>query len=203
MTDGAATGDKRPVFWPFSFLLAVQAGAAPIPHEPFPISCAYFSARDLENVAACAGKTQRGYVIAPEVAADLSYREGLATLTFPGRQWFYRRHDGTMVEMLTFDNGPDYFEEGLARALVDGKIAYVDRRLRMRVRTRYDWADRFQHGRATVCIGCVSQRDASGEHSFMTGGRWGVIDRRGREVVPPTLTIEEFNRLPSSVTGLP
>jgi hypothetical protein len=56
--------------------------------------------------------------------------------------------------MYIFDNGPDAFAEGLARTGIGGKIAYVDRRLRIRIRTRYDWGERFGHGRAEVCIGC-------------------------------------------------
>lgn len=90
------------------------------------------------------------------------------------------------MRMMTFEMGPDYFSDGLARAMIDGRLAYVDRRLRVRLRTRYDWGEPFAHGRANVCIGCVETRINGGEHSLMTGGRWGTIDKTVREIVRVT-----------------
>lgn len=87
--------------------------------------------------------------------------------------------------MEMFDNGPDYFEEGLARSRVGGKIAYLDRTLRPRIVTGYDWGSPFEHGRADVCVGCRMERE--GEHSVVVGGKWGVVDHMGRVVVPVTL----------------
>lgn len=131
-------------------------------------------------------------VLAPRVIARMSYIKGLSSFAVQGSGWHYRRRDGTTRRMYIFDNGPDAFVQGLARAIVDGKIAYVDRRLRVRIATRYDWGDRFDHGRAEVCIGCRVVPVGNGEHSVMGGGRWGMIDASGREVVPVTLTQAEI-----------
>ncbi|MFD1950446.1 WG repeat-containing protein [Sphingomonas arantia] len=150
----------------------------------FPLACAFIDrGGELQNADYCGAETAEGMVVAPAVSGALGYRGGLASFAVTGRGWYYRRRDGVTREMVTFDNGPDEFVEGLARAKVDGKLAYVDRRLRIRVRTRYDWGDRFANGRAAVCVGCVATMVDGGEHRMMTGGRWGVIDRRGREVV--------------------
>jgi hypothetical protein len=130
-------------------------------------------------------------VLAPRILAKLAYTKGLAHFTVQGMA-YYRRRDGTTRRMYIFDNGPDDFVQGLARALVDGKIAYVDRRLRIRIGPRYDWSDRFDHGQAEVCIGCHAVPVGNGEHSVMAGGRWGMIDTSGREVVPVTFTQAEF-----------
>ena len=129
-------------------------------------------------------KCRAGVAVAPVVLARLAYQRGLASIAVPGRGWYYRRRSGPTQLMLTFEMGPDYFREGLARALVGGRLAYVDRQLRIRIATRYVWGEPFEHGRAAVCVGCVEQRVDGGEHSIMTGGRWGAIDRRGREIEP-------------------
>ena len=87
-----------------------------------------------------------------------------------------------MVPVITYDNGPDSFVEGRARTQVDGKIGYVDRKLRVVIPPRYDWGFPFEQGRAVVCSGCAQKRD--GEHWFVEGGMWGAVDRNGREIVP-------------------
>jgi hypothetical protein len=168
------------------------AQGSPSGRSTFPLACTYASTSgELDVEEACASVAGKTPVLAPRILAKLSYTKGLAYFTVQGMA-YHRRHDGTTRRMYIFDNGADYFVEGLARAIVGGKIAYVDRRLRIRIATPYDWGDRFDHGRAEVCSGCRSVPVGDGEHSVMEGGRWGVINRSGREVVPVTLTQAEF-----------
>ena len=168
-----------------SLLIAMSPGAAAqVSPSSFPLACSFGSrTTGLDDAAHCAADTAAGMRISPAVLSALAYEHGLASIAIARRGWFYLTRDGRSMRMMTFDMGPDYFREGLARALIDGKLAYVDRRLRVQLRTRYDWGEPFVHGRANVCIGCVEIRLDGGEHSVMTGGRWGTIDRRGREVV--------------------
>ena len=98
------------------------------------------------------------------------------------KRFHYVGRDGRMVPVITYDNGPDDFVEGRARTPVDGRIGYIDRTLRVVIPARYDMGFPFEHGRAVVCRGCVAKRQ--GEHAFMEGGLWGMIDRDGREIVP-------------------
>jgi hypothetical protein len=177
--------------------------AMPSPQDAarYPLACSYVSRSDLDRADRCAALSGRSLHIAPEVVRRLSYDHGLASLAIDGQGWFYRRRNGRMVEMLTLDNGPDTFSEGLARGRIDGRLVYVDRQLRTRIATRYTFATPFRHGRATVCIGCVSVPVKGGEYHSMQGGTWGVIDRRGREIIPPTLTQKAFNALPPRMTG--
>jgi len=165
-------------------LIALPVSAAPRTAAPaFPLRCSFGSkTAGLEVADACAAETANGLTLAPAVIARLAFDQGLASIAVHGG-WYYRTRDGRTMRMMTFEMGPDYFAEGLARAMIDGKLAYVDRRLRVRLRTRYDWGEPFAGGRAAVCIGCVETRIDGGEHSVMTGGRWGTIDRRGREIV--------------------
>ncbi len=160
-------------------------GAAQTSAHVFPLRCSFGSkTAGLDVADACAVDTAQGLVLAPAIIARLAFDRGLASIAIEGGGWYYRTRDGRTMRMMTFDMGPDYFAQGLARAMIDGKLAYVDRRLRIRLRTRYDWGEPFSGGRANVCIGCVEVRTDRDEHSVMTGSRWGTIDRRGREIVP-------------------
>jgi hypothetical protein len=121
----------------------------------------------------------------PEDLRALSFdKDGIAAVWIAAVKRFHNvGRDGRMVPVVTYDNGPDYFVEGLARTPANGKVGFIDRTLRVVIPARYDMAFPFEHGRAAVCNGCVPKRH--GEHAFMEGGLWGMIDRDGREIVPP------------------
>jgi hypothetical protein len=124
--------------------------------------------------------------------ARLRYdRDGLASvLLFGGSdkrkaQWFYVRRGVIPVPVESMDNGPDYFNDGLARSRVGGKIGYIDRKLNLVIAATYDGAYPFKDGVAVVCTACTIVSDgivSDGERSWYEGGQWGRIDRRGRVV---------------------
>ncbi len=53
---------------------------------------------------------------------------GLATV-FAGGKVFYVLKDGTSARVQYFDNGPDYFVEGLTRTISKGKYGFMDDKL--------------------------------------------------------------------------
>jgi hypothetical protein len=109
---------------------------------------------------------------------------GIAAVWMEGLKGFsYVGRDGHMVPVVAYDNAPDAFVEGRARTQVDGKIGYIDRRLRVVIPPRYDWGFPFERGKAVVCVGCALKPDG-GEHRLVEGGMWGAVDRNGREIVP-------------------
>ncbi|ANW03992.1 WG repeat-containing protein [Bradyrhizobium icense] len=121
--------------------------------------------------------------------ARLRYdRDGLASVLLMGgpdtreSQWFYVRRGVIPVPVESMDNGPDYFEDGLARSRVGGKIGYIDRKLNLVIPAEYDGAYPFKDGVAVVCTACTIAGE--GEHSWYEGGQWGRIDRKGRVVSP-------------------
>jgi hypothetical protein len=121
--------------------------------------------------------------------ARLRYdRDGLASvMLFNGTdtrqyQWYYVRRGVIPVPVESMDNGPDYFEDGLARSRVDGKIGYIDRKLNLVIPATYDGAYPFKDGVAVVCTACTIAGE--GGHSWYEGGQWGRIDRGGRVVTP-------------------
>ena len=116
-------------------------------------------------------------------ALDFDAR-GLGTMVIAG-QWHYVRPDGANASVVTWDNGADDFAEGLARTLMDGKIAYLDEHFEVVVPPRYDWGWPFEDGLALVCRDCRREQAPGEEHTAVVGGIWGFIDRAGNEVVTP------------------
>jgi hypothetical protein len=137
-------------------------------------------------------------------SARLRYdRNGLASvMLFNGTdtrkyQWFYVRRGVIPVPVESMDNGPDYFEDGLARARVGDKVGYIDRKLNLVIPATYDGAYPFRDGVAVVCTACTYVSDPTateGERGWYRGGQWGRIDRRGR-VVSPFRSWETYQRL--------
>jgi hypothetical protein len=137
----------------------------------------------LEPHPRCARRGGQRLVFSAQTLRSASYEHGLAAIAVG--TWYYLKRDGRSLQVVTYDNGPDTFSEGLVRSVVDGKLAYFDHSFRQVIAPRYDWGWPFEQGRALVCRGCTVQQ--AGEHSMMVGGTWGYIDRAGVEVVPVTL----------------
>ena len=95
---------------------------------------------------------------------------------------FYVSKSGKAIRTFFFDNGADYFEEGLARTISKGKFRFINEKLEVVIEPRFDFAFPFENGKARVCNGCTKKRD--GEHYMMVGGKWGVIDRSGKLISP-------------------
>lgn len=128
--------------------------------------------RDAKGGVAISPRFRFAYQFSPEGVAAVIDDDGAA---------FIDVHGTVLARAFLYDNGPDYFTEGLARVVQNDKVGFVSRRGRIVIEPRFRYASAFCHGRAAVCEGC--QPDHS-EPAFMQGGRWGFIDRRGRLVVP-------------------
>jgi hypothetical protein len=121
-------------------------------------------------------------VISNNVIADAAYNEeGLAYL-YSAAGIFCFNEKGLARRVLTFDNGPDYFQEGLARTEQKGKIGFINKKLSIVVGPEYDFAFPFKNGVSVVCNGCT--RKLTGEHVEVEGGRWGAINTKGKIVQP-------------------
>ena len=161
-----------------------MALASTADERPGALSCTYASRRDnaLLTHERCAWKDKSGAThVVPAHLRRLRYdRFGLAAVGVDG--FYYARRDGRLAPTMTFDNGAEPFANGRARSPVNGRIGFIDRRLRLAIPARYDGAYRFDHGFAVVCRDCVSRTD--GEHSWYEGGVWGCVDTLGREPFP-------------------
>lgn len=115
-----------------------------------------------------------------EAAQEFS-EQGVAAVA-DDQGWAYiDRYGRVVIRTLTVDNGPDEFQEDLARFRRAGKIGFFDRRGRIAIQPKYAWALPFSEGLAAVCEGCAEVPD--GEHRAIKGGRWGFINRQGELVI--------------------
>jgi hypothetical protein len=123
-------------------------------------------------------------VIAPRfsVAQDFSER-GIAAVADESGWKFIDRKGRVLIRPYLLDNGPDPFQDGLARFREAGKFGFFDERGKLVIAARFAFAAPFSEGRAVFCQGCREQ--AEGEHHSMQGGLWGFIDRKGKIVITP------------------
>jgi WG containing repeat len=176
------------VFW----LAAATTGAQTIACRPFP------PLHDDTIVACAAQRADGSFRVLPPALRALEFDQGeLAVATIEG-QLHYIHRSGRTAPVLRFDNGADYFVEGVARTLREGKVGFIDRRLVEVIPARWDFAFPFKHGLAVVCNGCKPTKD--GEHGRVDGGAWGYIDHKGRAVVAIVHSRQELPTLEDALT---
>lgn len=81
-----------------------------------------------------------------------------------------------------FDNGPDYYENGLRRFTENNRIGFVNRLGEKVIPANFAFAYPFESGIALVCYDCrYIVYDSLDEHGSGYGGgnHWAIIDRKG------------------------
>ncbi|HEV8147218.1 MAG TPA: WG repeat-containing protein [Bryobacteraceae bacterium] len=132
----------------------------------------------------CLQASDGSVVIAKQALAGLDFEGAVTGAIVVGKdQLYFVNRRGKTAPALRFDNGADYFVEGLARSVKAGKIGFVNPNLDEVIAPRWDFASPFQDGLAAVCNGCAPKSDRR-EHTVITGGKWGYIDKLGKVVVP-------------------
>ena len=127
--------------------------------------------------------------IYPGHLKKMSFTGGPAAV-FVNDKVFYASKSGKTVRTCVFDNGADYFSEGLARTISGKKFGFVDKKLNTVIKPEYDFAFPFKKGIAVVCNACRPASD--GEHRTPAGGRWGAINKAGKIVIPLENSREEL-----------
>ena len=116
------------------------------------------------------------------IANDFS-PEGIAAVA-DEKSWYYIDKKGKkLITPLLFDNGPDYFSEGLARFTAHDKIGFFDKHGEVIIEARFDFAWPFHEDLAVVCMGC-RKVPYNEEYWKMIGGQWGYINKKGNIVIP-------------------
>ena len=152
--------------------------------------------RPEDELPGCASLNLDGsLVLEPEAIAAVRRRDQELVAVVIGSTLYYVNPDGRAAPVLWYDNGADYFSEGLARTSCRGKVGFIDRDLAEQIPPAWDFAFPFSGGVALVCQGC--RPHPVGEHREMRGGVWGYIDRNGVEVVPVEFDREDLPPPPS------
>lgn len=134
------------------------------------------SVPDMEPIAC---ELKKGdLVVTPQGLTKLSFdSDAPAAILVNDHDFYFVIRTGKTAPALKFDNGADYFVEGLARTVKNGKVGFVNPQLDIVIAPVWDFALPFDHGTAKVCMGC--KQTPVGEHSTAAGGTWFTIDRRG------------------------
>lgn len=101
---------------------------------------------------------------------------------------FYFYND-TRHETVFYDNGCDYFREGLVRVFERNKTAFADSQLNIVLRPHSDIATSFWAGHAIVCNGPLDMENI-GETTLKSGGHCGLINKQGALVLAMQHSLE-------------
>lgn len=101
------------------------------------------------------------------------------------KEWKYIDNTGkTILKPYLFDNGPDYFKEGLSRYVENNLIGFIDERYQIAIKAQYEFVTSFYNNHATFCVGCKNVLlEEDSEYTKKAGGRWGVINKKGEVVL--------------------
>jgi len=102
--------------------------------------------------------------------------------------YVYDRKGNFLYRPFFYDNGADYFSEGMRRFVKNGKVGFADRNGTVVIKPEYDFASPFNYGYAAYCNGCDWEKTEE-EHKAIVGGTWGVINFKG-EIVQPVAKSE-------------
>ncbi|AZA84266.1 hypothetical protein C1637_05325 [Chryseobacterium lactis] len=97
--------------------------------------------------------------------------------------YIYDRKGNFLYRPFLYDNGPDYFSEGLRRLVKNGKIGFADRNGKISIEPIHDFVSPFNYGYAAFCDGCDWEK-TDDEHKAIVGGTWGVMNTQGQTVEP-------------------
>jgi len=115
--------------------------------------------------------------------------EGIAPVV-DEQGWAYIDAQGKiLIRPFVVDNGPDYFQEGLARFVELGRFGFFNQKGQVVIQPRFDFAAPFSEGLAAYCVGC--QRKPEGEHLRVEGGIWGYMDQQGKTAITPRFEAAE------------
>ncbi len=91
--------------------------------------------------------------------------------------WYRKLNGEKIIQVYNFDNGPDYFKEGLSRYIDNDKVGFMNENLEIVIPAQFDWASPFDGDEARICNGCKLVSD--GEHGSWMGGDWGKMNTKG------------------------
>jgi hypothetical protein len=163
--------------------MASCAPVPPLPTSDWPLSCDFYPPTEGEIPHCARLGDDDEFTIRPDIFPSDSPPESVHAILV-GREILFALPSGKTARTLLFDNGPDYFREGLARTVRDAKVGFVDEHLEVVIPRIWDFAFPFEGGVSRVCLDCSRVLRPHSEHAEVHGGTWGYIDHSGQVVVP-------------------
>lgn len=116
--------------------------------------------------------------------------EGLACIMFSAKDIFYIQESGYSQRVYFYDNGCDYFKEGLARGIINGQMIFINEQLEVALAPDFELLSHFDYGHSVVCNGPFVE-EKQGEHTLLKGGKCGLLNKQGNLVVEANYKIED------------
>lgn len=107
---------------------------------------------------------------------------------------FWMNKKGLSRKTYCFDNGADYFKEGLTRYIDSHhKFGFMNQKLKIVIPAKYTFAFPFDGGSSTVCNHCLRTKIKDSEYTTVTGGDWMIINKQGEVIkkCPTAKTVTE------------
>lgn len=133
---------------------------------------------------------EKGKIVIPIGKYPMCYTDTIRTIGFVFSEEERKiiaidKSDKKLFTVLRFDNGPDYVREELFRIVDDstGYIGFADMNGNIIIAPHFFYVDFFSEGLAAFNTGGKLE-NCDEEHTCITGGKWGYIDKTGKEVFP-------------------
>lgn len=134
----------------------------------------------------------KGEIVIPADRFAFVYESRLDKITFvlfkdgPKSIYAINRKGEPLFEVYCFDNGPDYVKEGLFRIIENNKMGFANMNGEVVIKPQFDFVQPFQEcGYAVFNMGGKLKKIAD-ERWRWDGGKWGIINKKGEIVLPPT-----------------
>jgi hypothetical protein len=96
---------------------------------------------------------------------------------------YFNRNGKELVRPYSFDNGPDYLNEGLFRFVENNKIGFANRFGQKTIQAQYDFIAPFNLGTSLFCNNCYFNYKKDPEHPPLEGGTYGFINKEGKVLI--------------------
>lgn len=109
---------------------------------------------------------------------------GTDSMGYSYRSKLFDRKGNFLYSPFWFDNGIDYFVEGLRRFVENGKMGFADYNGKIVIPAKYNIVDPFYRGYAVACLDCKYTRHSDDEEHCCgwLGTQYALIDRSGNIV---------------------
>lgn len=134
---------------------------------------------------------QDGRIVVPYNRYLLCYTDTIRTIGFVFKPNVgcvaINKKGKELFNVFMANNGNDYPKDGLFRILDKSgtKMGIANMKGQVFVKPKYDAIFPYYEGLAAVAVGCKTVRPQDDpEHEYVVGGKWGFINKQGKEVIP-------------------
>lgn len=92
------------------------------------------------------------------------------------------RDEKILYEVINYDNGPDYFSDGLVRVKRNNKMGFANDKGKVLIPCIYDYAWPFENGVSKVSFNAKILEEKGIDHYRIVSEEWFLIDKTNTEI---------------------